>query len=217
MAAYIRRNVGERVHFWPFDGWTIPQAKSVVAEVYPALWNKEFPPEDRDPHQHDAYSVAETLRRTDMDGRIRAFFKPSLDREALRIAAVEGWILGLTEPPRLSPRRVSCPFCERSQTDLVVARNELAVAFADGFPLSEGHTLIVPLRHEPDFFKLSANEQQALLSLTRSVRRSLDRRHSPDGYNIGINIGKAGGQTVGHVHIHVIPRYAVYQTRGGVR
>jgi hypothetical protein len=98
---YIRRNLGQRVHFWPFDGWMIPLGKSVVAEIYPALWNKGFPLEDRNPHQQDAYSVAETLRRADTAGTIRGFFEPELDREQLRIGAFEGWILGLTEPRRV--------------------------------------------------------------------------------------------------------------------
>jgi diadenosine tetraphosphate (Ap4A) HIT family hydrolase len=217
---YIRRNVGDRVHFWPFDGWSVPPVTSVVAEIYPALWNRQFPREDRDPHQHDAYCVAETLRQADFDGSIRTLFKPALNEQQLRIASFEGWILGLTEVvgPSYGPA-TGCPFCERAETKVVIARNELAVAFPDAFPLSKGHTLIVPLRHEADCLRLSADEQQALLSLTRSVRRRLDRKHSPDGYNIGMNVGHAGGQTIDHVHLHVIPRYAgdVPDPRGGIR
>lgn len=96
---YIRGQTQGRAHFWPFDGWTIPRGRPVVAEVYPALWNKNFPRDDRDPHQHDAFCVASTLRGADLDGSIRTFFEPDLDQKTRRIASIEGWILGLL-PPR---------------------------------------------------------------------------------------------------------------------
>jgi hypothetical protein len=92
---YIRCHAGERAHFWPFDGWAIPGGKSVVAEIYPALWNKNFPRHDRDPHQHDAFCVAEMLRRLDLDETIRRCLEPKLDPEQRRVASVEGWILGI--------------------------------------------------------------------------------------------------------------------------
>ena len=217
---YIRNHAGERIHFWPFDGWQIPEGKPVVAEIYPALWNKGFPSEGRDSHQHDAFCVAETLRRADRDGTIQEFFLPNLSQEERRIASIEGWILGLVSPADSAVRpAIGCPFCDRGQSDLVIARNELAVAFPDAYPLSEGHMLIIPLRHEANFFNLTEPEQRAMLSLARSVRRKLDRRHSPDGYNVGVNVGKAGGQTVDHVHLHLIPRYSgdVQDPRGGIR
>ena len=217
---YIRNHAGERVHFWPFDGWQIPESKSVVAEIYPALWNKGFPREGRDPHQHDAFCVAEMLRRADQDGTIQKFFEPNLSQEELRIASIEGWILGLVSPSDSGVGPViGCLFCERCHSDLVIARNALAVAFPDAYPVSKGHTLIIPLRHEADFFNLTEPEQRAMFSLARSVRRKLDRRHSPDGYNVGVNVGKAGGQTVGHAHLHLIPRYSgdVQDPRGGIR
>jgi diadenosine tetraphosphate (Ap4A) HIT family hydrolase len=185
------------------------------------LWKGHFLHGDRDAHQQDAYCVAETMRQADSDGRLRAFLEPNLDEDQRKRATVEGWILGLVEPTthRILRRLPGCPFCERMETDLVIEKNGLAVAFPDLFPLSDGHTLIVPLRHEADFFNLSTNEQQALLSLIRVVRGILDRKHSPNGYNIGINIGTAAGQTVDHVHIHVIPRYCgdVADPRGGIR
>jgi diadenosine tetraphosphate (Ap4A) HIT family hydrolase len=217
---YIRRHSTDHVHFWPFDGWNVPEGKSVVAEVYPALWNKAYPPENRDPHQHDAFCVAETLRQFDQDATIRSFFEPELDESQMRLAAIEGWILGLRPHSNSAVvRDANCPFCERCESNLIIARNQLAVAFPDSYPLNNGHTLIVPFRHENDFFKLADSEQQAMLALVRSVRRKLDRTHSPDGYNIGLNVGAAAGQTIGHVHLHVIPRYSgdVADPRGGVR
>jgi diadenosine tetraphosphate (Ap4A) HIT family hydrolase len=214
---YIRMHLGDRVHFWPFDGWTVPEGKSVIVEIYPALWNKSYRIMDRDPHQHDAFCVAETLRRMDREGTIRSAFEPALDEAQRRRASIEGWIFGLPAPAAAS--RPDCPFCERCATDRVIAGNEYAVAFPDAYPLTRGHTLIVPLRHEPDFFALTEKEQRAMVSLLRSVRRKLDRKYSPDGYNIGLNAGTAAGQTIGHVHLHVIPRYSgdVPDPRGGIR
>lgn len=112
-----------------------------------------------------------------------------------------------------------CIFCERGGADDLLAVNDLAIAFAAGFPVSPGHALIVPRRHEPDFFGLTAEEQAAVVALVNPVRTALDERYSPDAYNLGVNAGKAAGQTIGHAHFHVIPRYAgdVAEPRGGVR
>ncbi len=97
--------------------------------------------------------------------------------------------------------------------------NELAAAFPDGFPLTPGHTLVVPRRHEADYFALTVPEQTAMWGLVRLARKRLQRGQTPDGWNLGINVGAAGGQTVGHTHIHLIPRYAgdVDDPRGGIR
>jgi diadenosine tetraphosphate (Ap4A) HIT family hydrolase len=113
----------------------------------------------------------------------------------------------------------SCPFCEKIEHVEVLLENELAVAFFDAFPLSPGHTLVVPRRHESDFFKLSETEEFALWRAVRAVHDRLDARYAPPGYNLGVNVGRAAGQTVGHVHVHVIPRYAgdVEDPRGGIR
>ena len=85
--------------------------------------------------------------------------------------------------------------------------------------MSPGHALIVPRRHEPDFFALTADEQAALVALVNPVRAALDQQFGPDAYNLGVNAGKAAGQTILHTHLHVIPRYAgdVAEPRGGVR
>jgi diadenosine tetraphosphate (Ap4A) HIT family hydrolase len=100
-----------------------------------------------------------------------------------------------------------------------VAENELAFAIRDGFPVSLGHTLVIPKKVSPTWFDMSKNEQRAVLELAEEVKKSLDENFYPDGYNIGVNIGKAAGQTVMHVHLHVIPRYFgdMEDPRGGVR
>jgi hypothetical protein len=83
------------VHFWPFDGWQIPRGRSVVLEVYPSLWSKDFSREDRTADQHDSYSIAEWMRRSDGEGALAAFFDPTLTPEQRQIADIEGWILGV--------------------------------------------------------------------------------------------------------------------------
>ena len=113
----------------------------------------------------------------------------------------------------------ACPFCRRLGEGDFLAESETAAAFFDAFPLSPGHTLIVPRRHEPDLFALTWDEHDALWRLLRPVRALIEQRHHPHGYNVGVNVGGAGGQTVGHVHVHLIPRYAgdVDDPRGGIR
>jgi diadenosine tetraphosphate (Ap4A) HIT family hydrolase len=114
---------------------------------------------------------------------------------------------------------MTCVMCERAGGEGLIASNTLAAAFADGFPLTPGHTLIVPCRHESDFLALSSAEQHAIWALVPDVCRHIETHHRPDGYNIGVNVGEAAGQTVGHAHLHVIPRYRgdVEDPRGGIR
>jgi hypothetical protein len=92
---FIRRELGERVHFWPFDGWDIPAGRSVIAEVYPALWSRGFAREGRTGDQHDAFSIAAWLSRADRNGSLVAFFNPDLSPPERTLAQVEGWILGV--------------------------------------------------------------------------------------------------------------------------
>jgi len=111
-----------------------------------------------------------------------------------------------------------CIFCSKSGADLI-AENELAKVFYDQFPVNEGHVLIVPKRHVATFFEASLEELAAINQLLFVVKDELEKRYRPDGYNIGVNVGHAGGQTVFHLHYHVIPRYAgdVEDPRGGIR
>ena len=92
---YLRRRLGSRVHFWPFDGWTPPPGVSVLAEGYPALWSRSFPSEERNGHQQDAYSVARWMRERDAAGELGAQFEPALNSAIRALAEVEGWILGV--------------------------------------------------------------------------------------------------------------------------
>ena len=92
---YLRKRASRKVHFWPFDGWYIPPGQSVVAEVYPSMWNRRFPREGRDAHQQDAYSTAAWMRQADSDGSLTGFFLPHLGQVDRRTAEIEGWILGV--------------------------------------------------------------------------------------------------------------------------
>jgi hypothetical protein len=91
---FIRQRLGDCVHFWPFDGWDIPAGRSAIAEVYPALWSRDFPRDDRTNDQHDAFSIAAWLSRADRDGTLGGFPRPELSPLERTLAQVEGWILG---------------------------------------------------------------------------------------------------------------------------
>ena len=112
----------------------------------------------------------------------------------------------------------TCLFCALGAGRIVLA-NELAGVIRDAFPVSPGHTLIIPKRHVGSFFDVTGDEREAMLALLDSAKLGLDAAFHPDGYNAGINDGEAAGQTVPHLHLHLIPRYAGdnEDPRGGVR
>lgn len=112
----------------------------------------------------------------------------------------------------------NCPFCHLEDRKILF-KNDLACAFFDGFPVSPGHTLIVPFRHVQSFFALTMAERQAIDELILKCRDFLDIKYHPDGYNIGVNINESAGQSVMHVHVHIIPRYNgdTPAPKGGVR
>jgi diadenosine tetraphosphate (Ap4A) HIT family hydrolase len=109
-----------------------------------------------------------------------------------------------------------CPFCH---PDGALLHNDLAHARYDRRPVTQGHLLIILNRHVASYFETSDAEKLALLSLLDEAYALLEREYRPDGYNVGINIGAAAGQTIMHLHLHLIPRYAgdVAAPRGGVR
>ena len=92
---FLRNQCGSKLHFWPFDGWKPPHGRSVIAEAYPALWSRSFPSEQRNSHQHDAYSVARWMQESDAEDRLGAHFEPPLWPVESTTALTEGWILGL--------------------------------------------------------------------------------------------------------------------------
>ena len=93
---YIREEVGDRVHFWPFDGWKIPRGKSTLVEAYPSLYNDKYEIKEPSEHHHDAYSVAAWMREADLNGTLEKYFNPSdLSPEKKKMAKIEGWIIGV--------------------------------------------------------------------------------------------------------------------------
>jgi diadenosine tetraphosphate (Ap4A) HIT family hydrolase len=111
-----------------------------------------------------------------------------------------------------------CAFCKPPPERIWLA-TEHALVFADSFPISEGHTLVIAVRHVASVFDLSQEEQAAIWTLVGTVRAMVQERLHPDGFNIGINDGTAAGQTIAHALIHVIPRRKgdVPDPRGGIR
>ncbi|MEA3210755.1 MAG: hypothetical protein QOE70_3812 [Chthoniobacter sp.] len=111
-----------------------------------------------------------------------------------------------------------CPFCNLAD-DQCVLDSEDVRAFRDSFPISKGHTLVIPRQHVASIFDLEDDELAAIWSAVSQVRRRLQKEFNPNGFNIGVNDGEAAGQTVAHAHVHLIPRYAgdAPDPRGGVR
>jgi diadenosine tetraphosphate (Ap4A) HIT family hydrolase len=111
-----------------------------------------------------------------------------------------------------------CPFCNLAE-DRIWLQTDSAIAFLDNFPVSPGHTLVAPGDHVGALMELPENDLNEIWSLVAHVRKLLLEKYKPDGFNIGINEGKAAGQTVAHAHIHIIPRFNgdVPDPRGGVR
>ena len=116
------------------------------------------------------------------------------------------------------PLTKRCPFCPPKEHE-ILETHPLAVAITDSNPLTNGHSLVIPCRHVASFFDLTPEERLAIGEVLDRVKAKLDTKHAPDAYNIGINDGAAAGQTVMHLHVHLIPRYKgdADDPRGGVR
>jgi diadenosine tetraphosphate (Ap4A) HIT family hydrolase len=112
-----------------------------------------------------------------------------------------------------------CPFCDFIRNGRPLAEQGTFVAKYDSYPVSRGHTLLIPKRHVETFFGLNEDELKDFFDLLLEVRQIIGRKFDPDGFNVGVNVGAAAGQTIAHLHIHVIPRYFgdVQSPRGGVR
>ena len=112
-----------------------------------------------------------------------------------------------------------CVFCGLDRGKELITETATAIAFLDSFPVNPGHTLIVPKRHVADYFELTIHEQRALWLVVSRCKMLIQKRFNPDGFNVGINVGETAGQSIFHVHIHLIPRYKgdVENPRGGVR
>ncbi|MDD3129326.1 MAG: HIT family protein [Candidatus Izemoplasmatales bacterium] len=115
---------------------------------------------------------------------------------------------------------MSCLFCDLlKQKERIIYENDLVYAIYDSFPVNKGHILIIPKRHIKTYFELEKDELFSLDEAICSLKRKLDQLYNPSGYNIGINNGESAGQTIMHLHVHLIPRYNkdCDDPRGGVR
>ncbi len=112
----------------------------------------------------------------------------------------------------------SCAFCA-VEPERVFHQGRLVLGIWDGFPVSPGHALLIPKRHVSGWFDATSQEQLELTEAIAAAKTAIERAHKPDAFNIGVNVGKAAGQTVFHLHVHIIPRYEgdVPDPRGGVR
>jgi ATP adenylyltransferase len=113
---------------------------------------------------------------------------------------------------------MDCPFCDPPR-DRVFYEDELVLGLWDAYPVSEGHALVITRRHVATWFDASPEEQAAVMRGVEVARAEIEKTRKPDGYNVGFNAGEAAGQTVFHLHVHVIPRFGgdVEDPRGGVR
>jgi len=111
------------------------------------------------------------------------------------------------------------PFLIGEETREMLVETATVFSFYDKFPVSEGHSLIVPKRLVSNYFDLTLKEQTACWIVVNKVKMILQEKYNPDGFNVGLNINEAGGQTISHCHIHIIPRYKgdVVNPRGGIR
>ena len=122
-----------------------------------------------------------------------------------------------TEKKKFDPNS-PCLFCNPKPHEIIKEMTH-AVLITDSFPVSKGHCLVIPRRHIKTYFECSEEENQEFRELVLYAKKQLDTQYSPDAYNIGINNGLAAGQSVFHLHIHIIPRYEgdVKNPKGGVR
>ena len=112
-----------------------------------------------------------------------------------------------------------CPFCNLSSDVEIIYESELVIAFYDKFPVNVGHALIIPKRHVANYFDLTPEEISEMQDVLFRVKDIVKERYNPDGFNIGVNVGEHAGQSVFHVHMHLIPRFKgdVEDPKGGVR
>jgi diadenosine tetraphosphate (Ap4A) HIT family hydrolase len=124
-----------------------------------------------------------------------------------------------TDPISRLKKTSNCPFCNPDRQEEFLLESKTTYAIFDKFPVSKGHILIIPKRHCSNYFNLSLKEQNSSWVMINQAKDIVIKKFNPSGFNIGININEAAGQTISHVHIHLIPRYEgdVLDPRGGVR
>ena len=206
---------------WPFHEVQTP----LVIEIYPRLLTGPVNRSDFDERQaylargcpeiDDALACKAASSEDAFDAAVSAVV---MNRHINEISA----LTASRRPTDLIEGRIwwqaDCPFCDMPK-ESVVAESRHAVAIRDRYPVSDGHTLVVPKAHAETLFTLSAEIQADIWRLVAKVRNQLQSGFNPHGFNVGLNDGQAAGQTVRHAHVHLIPRYDgdVADPRGGIR
>ena len=113
-----------------------------------------------------------------------------------------------------------CLFCKwKNEKEKIILENQVSFAVFDEFAVSKGHIIFMTKRHVKDFFETTREERIAIFELIDEAKKMIDKKYNPSGYNIGMNCGVSAGQSVMHIHVHLIPRYDgdVENPRGGIR
>lgn len=112
-----------------------------------------------------------------------------------------------------------CFFCNCINNKDYLLENNYAIARFDDFPVNNGHLEVIPKRHIKDWWETTKEERIAIFELIDQAKNIIDEKYAPDGYNIGMNLGEYAGQSIMHLHVHLIPRYKgdVESPRGGIR
>jgi diadenosine tetraphosphate (Ap4A) HIT family hydrolase len=120
---------------------------------------------------------------------------------------------------QIKRKNADCPFCNLEPERELILESATTFAIYDKYPVNKGHALIIPKRHCSDYFQLSFKEQSACWYILNATKKVLEEKFKPEGFNVGINVNEQAGQTIPHVHIHLIPRYSgdIENPVGGVR
>ncbi len=114
-----------------------------------------------------------------------------------------------------------CRICKiiKERSSEILLENEKFIAISDARPVTKGHTIVTPKKHVVSFFDQTDEDEKELYQFLKELKIVIDKKNSPDGYNIGINDGRAAGRSIDHLHVHVIPRYSgdITEPKGGVR
>jgi diadenosine tetraphosphate (Ap4A) HIT family hydrolase len=163
--------------------------------------------------EHDGYRIHKVHKKPTYQCNVRLPFRSIFRNENCEIYEYQHYTVLHQGNEQISP------FFKFNEPREIIVESATAFSFFDKYPVSPGHTLIIPKRKVSDYFELSWKEQMACWMMVNKVKTILQKRFNPDGFNVGININEAGGQTIQHVHIHVIPRYSgdVADPGGGVR
>ena len=158
--------------------------------------------------------LRETVQYASLSADLFELLVDSIHREVLKQSLFDD-----LQRDGYGPIRKPCLFCEIPADSEIIAENKTTLAFYDGFPVAPGHTLIIPKRHVAGYFDLYQEELTNINELQFICRDILQEKYKPQGFNLGVNIGEAAGQSIFHCHVHLIPRYTgdVSNPRGGVR